>query len=54
MPDRVEVFSSSIGKNDSVLHIKVGALDCPLRKSFSVHPISILGMNALGKRFVRR
>src|SRR6202453_125137 len=52
MPDRMEVLDSSIGKNDSILDVKVGAFGRPLRKSFSAHPISILGMNALEKRFV--
>jgi len=51
-PDGMEVLDNSIGKNDSVLHVKVGAFGRPLRKSFSSHLISILGMNALGKRFV--
>src|SRR5580658_7636090 len=52
MPDRMDVLDSSIGKNNSVLHVKVGAFGRPLRKNFSAHPISILGMNALEKRFV--
>src|ERR1700691_6442714 len=54
MPDRMEVLDSSIGKYNSVLHVKVGAFGRPFRKSFSAHPISIFGMNALEKRFVRR
>src|SRR3984885_3028048 len=54
MPDRMEVLDSSIGKSNSILHVKVGAFGRPLRKSFSAHPISILGMNALEKRFVWR
>jgi hypothetical protein len=52
MPDDMEVLDGSIGKNDSELHVKVGAFGHPLKKNFSAHPISILGMNALVKRFV--
>src|SRR3977135_3785501 len=49
---RANVLNRSAWKNDSEIHVKVGAFVRPFKKDFSAYPVSILWMNALVKRFV--
>jgi hypothetical protein len=49
---RANVLNRSAWKNDSEIHVKVGAFVRPFKKHFSTYPVSILWMNALVKRFV--
>src|ERR1700736_2198711 len=54
MTCRANVPNRSVWKNDSKIHVKVGAFVRPFKKHFSASPVSILWMNALVKRFVCR
>jgi hypothetical protein len=51
---RANVLNHSAWKNDSEIHVKVGAFVRPFDKNFSANPVSILCVNALVERFVRR
>jgi hypothetical protein len=50
---RANVLDRSAWKNDSEIHVKVGAFVRPFEKNFSTNPVPILWVNALVERFVR-
>ncbi len=54
MTCRANVLNCSPWKNDSEIHVKVGAFLRLFKKNFSAYPVSILWMNALVERFVGR
>src|SRR6266481_2771300 len=49
---RADVLNRSPWKNDSEIHVEVGAFVQPFKNRFSAYPVSILWMNALVKHFV--